>query len=76
MVENVGNSIISAQYTATGAFVGVCKCEIHETLAGEPLLIKEATTGYSDQENGNFVTYVIEFGVRHEMALFVYDDSV
>lgn len=60
---------IISQYTTPGPFVEVCKCDIYEKLlkGGDELVIKEATTGYFDpktgQETGNFVTYVIEFGV-------------
>lgn len=59
-----------SQYTTSGPFVDLCKCEIHEKLLKKDneLVIKEATTGYFDpqtgQETGNFVTYVIEFGVN------------
>lgn len=48
-------------------FVEACHCGIYEKLMKDDLLIKEATTGYLDPEtgleSGNFVTYVIEFGV-------------
>ena len=59
-----------SQYTTSGPFVDLCKCEMHEKLLKQDneLVIKEATTGYFDpqtgQEMGNFVTYVIEFGVN------------
>ena len=59
-----------SQYTTSGPFVEMCKCEMHEKLLkkDKELVIKEATTGYFDpqtgQEMGNFVTYVIEFGVN------------
>ena len=52
-----------AQYATMSAFVNLCQCEIYERVCNESLMIKEATTGYVDQESGNFVTYVIEFGV-------------
>lgn len=46
-----------------------CNCEILKALQQNRLIIKEATTGYTTsdgQDTGNFVTYVIEFGVKRE----------
>lgn len=44
-----------------------CHCELSDKLEEkDPLVIKEATTGYTEngqESSGNFVTYVIEFGV-------------
>jgi len=49
-----------------------CHCELSERLERDRLLIKEATTGYTEngQEIGSFVTYVIEFGVIDEGGSF------
>lgn len=69
---------VPSQYSGTGQFVDLCKCEIYEKLLdSDELVIKEATTGYYDpitgQETGNFVTYVIEFGVKNKRkSLFFY----
>ena len=57
--------------TPISSFVDPCKCEVYEKLELElekvGMVIKEATTGYFEpstlQDTGNFVTYVIEFGV-------------
>jgi hypothetical protein len=75
--------ILISQYSATsGPFVDLCKCEIYEKLSNtekednDLLLIKEATTGYYDpqtgQETGNFVTYVIEFGVQNLILILIF----
>ena len=63
------------QYEITrGPFIEACRCKIYEKLLKEDIVIKEATTGYLEpstgQESGNFVTYVIEFGVGHYTFLF------
>ena len=58
----------------TAQSIEACRCKIYEKLLKEDIVIKEATTGYLEpstgQESGNFVTYVIEFGVGHYTFLF------
>lgn len=45
-----------------------CHCDLAGKLETVQLVVKEATTGYTEnsQESGNFVTYVIEFGVQEQ----------
>lgn len=68
--QDIQQLILISQYTTSGPFFDLCKCEIYEKLLknDNDLVIKEATTGYFDrqtgEETGNFVTYVIEFGVN------------
>ena len=62
-------------------FLPACECEMNGKLEEDMVIIKEATTGYLDpvsqQAVGNFITYVIEVGVRpgsmvKDMCLLAY----
>lgn len=70
--------VLISQYRTAGPFVDLCKCEIYENLLKKEveIVVKEATTGYYDpqtgQETGNFVTYVIEFGVKKFTKYYKY----
>ncbi len=68
MSSNTAAELTSPQTEKFPYFLPSCGCEVNKKLREDLVIIMEATTGYLDpvsqQPVGNFITYVIEVGVR------------